>query len=67
MTECDFFQCHKGEKMKNIGALQSLPIPPIAWIYIYMNFIVGLPKTRNKSVIVVVVDHLSKYAHFYVL
>ena len=29
-----------------------------------MNFIVGLPKSRNKSVIMVVVDRLSKYAHF---
>jgi hypothetical protein len=29
-----------------------------------MDFIVVLPKTRNKSVIMVVVDHLSKYDHF---
>jgi hypothetical protein len=29
-----------------------------------MYFIVGLPKTRGKLVIMVVVDHLSKYAHF---
>jgi hypothetical protein len=30
---------------------------------ISMDFIVGLPKLGNKSVIMVVVDHLSKYAH----
>jgi hypothetical protein len=29
-----------------------------------MDFIVGLPKDGNKSVIMVVVDRLSKYAHF---
>jgi hypothetical protein len=29
-----------------------------------MEFIVGLPKAGNKSVIMVVVDRLSKYAHF---
>ena len=29
-----------------------------------MDFIVGLPKVGNKVVIVVVVDWLSKYAHF---
>jgi hypothetical protein len=29
-----------------------------------MDFIVGLPKSGNKSIIMVVVDLLSKYAHF---
>jgi hypothetical protein len=29
-----------------------------------MDFIIGLPKSRNKSVTMVVVDLLSKYAHF---
>jgi hypothetical protein len=28
-----------------------------------MDFITGLPKSGNKSFIVVVVDHLSKYSH----
>jgi hypothetical protein len=31
---------------------------------IYMDLVVGLPKLGNKSFIVVVVDHLSKYSHF---
>jgi hypothetical protein len=29
-----------------------------------MDFIIGLPKSGNKSVIMVVVDRLSNYAHF---
>jgi hypothetical protein len=29
-----------------------------------MDFIVGLPRVGNKSMIMVVVNHLSKYAHF---
>jgi len=32
-----------------------------------MYFITGLPKSRNKSVIKVVVDRVSKYSHFYAL
>jgi hypothetical protein len=32
-----------------------------------MDFIIGLPKSGNKSVIMVVVDCLSKYDHFYAL
>ena len=29
-----------------------------------MDFITGLPKTEGKSVIMVIVDRLTKYAHF---
>jgi hypothetical protein len=32
-----------------------------------MDFIVGLPKSSNKSFIMVVVDHLSKYNLFFLL
>ncbi len=29
-----------------------------------MDFIIGLPKSEGKSVIMVVVERLTKYAHF---
>lgn len=29
-----------------------------------MNFIEGMPKSNGKQVIWVIVDHMSKYAHF---
>jgi hypothetical protein len=44
-----------------------LPIPPAIWKDNSMEFIIGLPKSGNKSVIMVVVDRLSKYAHFFSL
>jgi hypothetical protein len=63
VVECDTCQCNKGETIKAPGTLQPLLIPPTIWTDISMDFIVGLPKSGNKSVIMVVVDHLSKYAH----
>jgi hypothetical protein len=63
VVECDVCKCNKGETIKCPGTLQPLPITPTIWHDISMDFIVGLPKLRNKPVIVGVVDHLSKYDH----
>jgi hypothetical protein len=63
VAECDVCQCNKGEIVKSSGTLQSLTIPPSIWKDISMDFITDLPKSRNKSIIMVVVDCLSKYAH----
>ena len=63
MDGCDTFQHNKGEIIKVPSTLQLLLIPPTIWTDISMEFIVGLPKSGNKSVTMVVVDHLSKYAH----
>jgi hypothetical protein len=67
VIECDVCQCNKGEPVKSLGTLQSLPIPPTIWRDISMDFTTGLTKLRNKSVIMVVVDRLSKYSHFFAL
>jgi hypothetical protein len=67
LAECDVCQCNKGETIKSLGTLHSLSIPPAIWWDISMDFIVGLPKSNNKLVIIVVVDRLSKYDHFYSL
>jgi hypothetical protein len=64
VVECELCQCHKGETIKASITLQPLLIPPDIWRDISMDFIVGLPKSRNKSFIMLVVDRLSKYAHF---
>jgi hypothetical protein len=67
VAECDVCQCNKGEIVKSSGTLQPLSIPPTIWKDISMDFITVLPKSGNKFVIMVVVDRLSKYAHFFAL
>jgi len=45
--------------------LQPLPIPEWKWEHITMDFVVGMPCTqRNHDAIWVVVDRLTKSAHF---
>ena len=46
--ECDICQCNKGELIKPLGTLQTLPIPASIWTDISMEFIVGFPKDGIK-------------------
>jgi hypothetical protein len=64
VAKCEVCQCKKGETGKSPGKLQPLLIPLAIWKDISMDFIMGLPKSGNKSVIMVVADRISKYAHF---
>lgn len=44
--------------------LSPLPVPTEAWQVISMDFIEGLPTSGHANCILVIVDKLSKFAHF---
>lgn len=64
VSECPVCQLVKVEHTHSAGLLQPLPIPGIPWSSISLDFIEALPKSNGKEVILVVVDRLTKYAHF---
>ena len=62
---CDTCQRVKGEHQRPVGLLQPMKIPEWKWEEVGMDFIVGLPRTqRGYDSIWVVVDQLTKVAHF---
>lgn len=64
VAECLVFQQNKVEAIKTSGLLQPLSIPSQHWEKVSVDFIIGLSKSEGKSVIMVVVDKLTMYAHF---
>ena len=67
MAECLVFQQNKVETIKTSSLLQPLSIPNQCWEEVSMDFITSLRKSEGNSVIMVVVDRLTKYAHFFAL
>ena len=66
VSECDTCQRVKASHLKVAGTLQPLPIPSWKWEDISMDFIVGLPLTTQRyDSIWVIVDRLTKTAHFF--
>jgi hypothetical protein len=65
VVECDTCHRMKASHLKLAGVLQPLSILMWKWDDISMDFIVGLPLTpRKKDSIWVIVDRLTKTAHF---
>jgi hypothetical protein len=67
VAECLVCQQNKVETIKTLGFLQPLAIPSQHWEEGSMDFITRLPKSKGKSVIMVIVDRLTKYTHSYAL
>jgi len=62
---CDVCQRVKAEHQRPASLLQPLKVPEWKWEEISIDFIMGLPRTRDGyDSIWVIVDHLTKVAHF---
>jgi hypothetical protein len=67
IRECTTCQQNKSEQTHPAGLLQPLPIPEQKWESISMDFITGLPRVQGRDCIFVVVDRLTKFAHFFAI
>ena len=65
MSKCLTCQQVKAKHQVPTGLLNPLPIPQWKWDNITMDFVSGFPLTQQKHDSVwVIVDKLTKYAHF---
>ena len=65
VSKCLTCQQVKAEHQKPAGKIQLLPIPIWKWEKITMDFVTGFPRTRRQhDAIWVIVDRLTKSAHF---
>ncbi|WVZ93174.1 hypothetical protein U9M48_039176 [Paspalum notatum var. saurae] len=64
IKQCAICQQAKHSLHHTPGLLQQLPIPTNVWQDISIDFVEGLPKSEGYNAILVVVDRLTKFAHF---
>lgn len=64
VLSCDTCSRSKNPRHRPYGLLQPLPIPQRPWSSVSMDFITDLPPSATFDAICVVVDRLTKMAHF---
>ena len=65
VNECDLCRRVKAEHQRPAGLLQPLAIPEWKFDHIEMDLMTGFPKSkRGNDAIFVVIDKLTKVAHF---
>jgi hypothetical protein len=64
VTTCDICSRSKVPRHRPYGLLRPLPILKKHWFLISMDFITNLPNSKAFDSIFVVVDRLTKMAHF---
>ena len=65
VAECDTCRRVKAEHQRPAGTLRPIAVPEWKWDEIGMGFITGLPKSpKGNDAIWVIIDRLSKVAHF---
>jgi len=64
VSSCEKCQRNKYRQSKPPGLLNPLPIPEARWQHITMDFMTGLPESEGFNAIWVIIDRLSKRAHF---
>ena len=64
MDNCEVCQRTKPRRDRAFGLLNPLPVPRGIWKSITLDYITGLPEEQRQNAILVVVDRLSKMAHY---
>jgi transposase InsO family protein len=64
INSCDLCQRNKSNHHRKYGFLQPLPVPTGPWRSLSMDHITDLPRSAGFNAILIVVDRLTKMAHF---
>ena len=64
VATCNLCIQTKAKRYHPVGELHPLPIPDTPWDTISVDFLVELPESAGHDAVMVVVDSVTKRAHF---